>query len=143
MGEESIEAYMENAREHLETAKVVTSAGKYFDAVFHCIVCIENATSALILHLGATPSKRHANHLVLQRLLGLVEPKFKESFEKVLEITAELLPQISRTRYPFVSGERMFTPSNFYSKTHAEEAMEKASYTYTFANNFLERKLKG
>lgn len=142
MGEESIEAYMENAREHLETAKVVAKAGKYFDSVFHCIICIENATSSIILHIGATPSKRHANHLILRRLLRSVEPKFKEGFEKVWKFAAELLPQISKTRYPFISGDKTFIPSNFYNKTHAEEAIEKASYTYTFANNFLGRKLE-
>jgi len=72
-----------------------------------------------------------------------VKPELKEGFEKVLKFTAELLPQISKTRYPFVSGDKMFIPSNFYDKTHADESIEKAGYTYAFANEFLGRKLKG
>jgi len=137
MGEERIDAYMENAKEHLETAKITDIAGKFFDSVFHCIMCIESATSAIILKLGATPSKRHANHLILHRLLPKVEPSYKEDFKKVVNFTAKLLPQISRTRYPFISKDKMFTPSKFYRKNDAEDALEKAEYVYLFAEKIF------
>ncbi len=133
MGEASVEAFMESAREHLETARIVEDAGKHFDVVSHSIMCVENAISAIILRLGATPSKRHANHLILQRLMVVVDYESKEEYERVVRFSSELFPQLIRALYPFVSGDRMFIPSEFYKEEHAEAAIDKAEHVYAYA----------
>ncbi|MEM2924403.1 MAG: HEPN domain-containing protein [Methanocellales archaeon] len=139
MVEENIEAFLSNAKEHLETAEIILRSNKYFDVVFHSIMSIENSTSAIILKLGALPSKRHSNHLILHHLLPEVKVEWRGEYEKVISFAAELLPQISLTRYPFIKGDKILIPSQYYSREDGEKALEKARFVYSFAEKLMEK----
>ena len=91
-------AWMEDAREHVESAELLFENGKFRPACYHSQQCAEKALKALIIEKGRKPARTHD-------IVDLVHGARKEGWE--LEIStddAALLSSVYRARYPSEEG---------------------------------------
>lgn len=117
--------YLETAEEQLEDARLAFKEERYALCAFLSASCAENATAALLITLGATPSKKHRNSLVLYKLAQSV-PRLQEDLLKIVELMKVLELHITRTRYPIRRGLELLSPGEYYTRKIAEEAMVQA-----------------
>lgn len=118
--------YLETAEEQLKDAELAFKKGRFALCAFLSASCTENATAALLIALGAKPSKKHRNSLVLYKLALIVPPKLREDLMKIVESMKILEPHVTKARYPIRRGLELFPPSKYYTKEVAEEAIAHA-----------------
>jgi len=118
--------YLETAEDHLKDAELAFREGRYALCALLSALSAENATSALITTLGAKPSKKHRNSLVLNRLAPRVTPKLQTILRKTIESMKILEPHITKARYPIRRGLELLPPSKFYTIEIAEKALVEA-----------------
>jgi len=116
-------AYLETAEEQLKDAELVFKEGRYALCAFLSASCAENATSALLTALGAKPSKKHRNSLVLNRLVPSVPSRVQPNIREMVEFMKALEPHITKARYPIRRGLELSSPSKFYTREIAEKAL--------------------
>ncbi len=92
-------AYLESAIAQLEEAELAFEHKRYALAALLSAMSAESATSALIVHLGSRPSKKHRNSLVLYRLSSAKEEPMKSKLIELVECMKELEPHITMARY--------------------------------------------
>ena len=126
MDSKEVNAYFETAEEQLKDAELVFRAERYALCAFLSTSCAENATSALLITLGAKPSKKHRNSLVLNRLLQSVTPELQTSLREMIQSMKILEPHITKARYPIRHGLELHPPSKFYVRETAEKALAQA-----------------
>jgi uncharacterized protein len=91
-------AWIEDAREHLESAELLFENGKCRPACYHSQQCVEKAMKALIVEKGRKPARTHD-------ILDLLAAAKKEGWELELPIDdAVLLNSIYSGRYPSEQG---------------------------------------
>ena len=130
--------YLETAEEQLKDAQLVLKTGRYALCVFLSASCAENATSALLITLGAKPSKKHRNSLVLYRL-ALSVPKLREDLLKITELMKALEPHVTKARYPIRKGLELLPPNKYYTKEDAEEVMANAKKVVNKAKQLVRK----
>lgn len=118
--------YLETAEEQLKDAELTFKKGRHALCAFLSASCAENATAALLIALGAKPSKKHRNSLVLYKLALSALPKLREDLMKIVESMKILEPHVTKARYPIRKGLELFPPSKYYTKEAAEEAISHA-----------------
>ncbi len=126
MDSKEIDAYIGTARGQLEDAKLALREGRYALSSFLSALSAENASSALIIKLGARPSKKHKNSLVLHRLVPSLPDDLKSVLEEIIESLKSLEPHITISRYPVRKGQDLLPPERFYTKEAAEESFSLA-----------------
>lgn len=132
MASKEANAYFEIAGDQLKDAERSFKAGSYALCAFLSASSAENATSALLIVLGAKPSKKHRNSLVLYRLMPSVSHELQSTLKEVIESMKILEPHITKARYPIRRGVELLPPSKFYKK-------ETAGKTLTEARAVMER----
>ncbi|MFQ6085855.1 MAG: HEPN domain-containing protein [Candidatus Bathyarchaeia archaeon] len=126
MDSKEAHTYLEIAEDQLKDAELALRGERYALCALLSASCAENAASALITTLGAKPSKRHRNSLVLNRLLLRATPKLKPGLRGMIESLKALEPHITKARYPIRRGLELLPPSRFYTKEIAEKALAQA-----------------
>ena len=119
-------AYLETSEEQMKDAELALREGRYALCSFLSASSSENATSALIITLGAKPSRKHRNSLVIYRLLGSVPPDMRQHMLEIIEQLKVLEPHITKTRYPIMRDLDLLPPSRFYTDEIARKAVEQA-----------------
>jgi len=119
-------AYLKTAEEQLIDAEMVFKGGRHALCVFLSASSVENATSALIINLGAKPSRKHRNSMVLHKLASSTPPELQQDLREVIEILKALEPHITKARYPILRGLDLLPPSEFYTRETAEKALAQA-----------------
>jgi len=119
-------AYLETAEEQLKDAELVFKKGRYVLCAFLSASSAENAISALIIDLGAKPSKKHRNSLVLNKLAPSLSPALQPLLRKMIESLKTLEPHITKARYPVRKGLELLPPTKVYTKENAENALARA-----------------
>ena len=118
--------YLETAEEQLKDAQLAFKEGRYALCAFLSASCAENATSALLIAMGAKPSKKHRNSLVLNRLVPSIPSRVQPSMREMIESMKALEPHITKARYPIRRGLELSSPSKFYTREIAENALSQA-----------------
>lgn len=132
--------YFEIAEEQLKDAELAFKEGRHALCAFLSASCAENATSALLVNLGAKPSKKHRNSLVLNRLASSVSPELQSSLREMVESMKILEPHITKARYPIRRGLELLPPSKFYTREIAEKALSQAQKTVKSVKTLINRK---
>ncbi|MFQ5710575.1 MAG: HEPN domain-containing protein [Candidatus Geothermarchaeales archaeon] len=136
MAEEEIDAYMESAQSNLETARVLMEAERHADAVFHSALASEKATAALILQLGAKPSRRHRNSAILYRIVPR-ELRDRVEFKEILDELMRLEPHVIEARYPVRVEGTLKTPMERYGRKEATKAFKSATKIISTFKGYL------
>lgn len=119
-------AYLETAEEQLKDAELAFKEGRHALCAFLSASSAENATSALLIALGAKPSKKHRNSLVLNKLVPSVPSRAQPSIREMIESMKSLEPHITKARYPIRRGLELSSPNKFYTREMAEKALTQA-----------------
>jgi HEPN domain-containing protein len=138
MDSKEANAYFETAEDQLKGAEVTFKEGSYALCTFLSASSAENATSALLITLGAKPSKKHRNSLVLHKLAQRVTSEMRSSIMEIVESMKTLEPHITKARYPILKGWELLPPSRFYTKEIAEEALTKTRKVVEKVNQLIE-----
>ena len=132
-------AYLESARSQLRDAERAFKDKSYASCSFFSAQSAENATSALILVLGAKPSKKHRNSLVLARLLPSLSEADRRDVAKIIERMKGLEVHVTRARYPVRKGIHLVPPVKYYTEEMARESLGSASLTLGLVEGLLSR----
>ena len=119
-------SYLETAQDQLKDAELVLKEGRFALCAFLSALCAENATSALLTKLGAKPSRKHRNSLVLNRLSSTAPPDLQTALREIIGSMKTLEPHITKARYPIRTGLELLPPSKFYTKETAEKVLTEA-----------------
>jgi HEPN domain-containing protein len=137
MDSKEADSYLETAKDQLKDAELALKEGRNALCAFLSASCAENATSALLLKLGAKPSKKHRNSLVLNRLASNSANKLQRELREIIGSMKILEPHITRARYPIRSGLELLPPSKFYTRETAEKALIHAQKLVTHVKRHL------
>jgi len=118
--------YLKTAEDQLIDAEMVFKAGRHALCVFLSASSAENTTSALIINLGAKPSRKHRNSMVLYKLAPSTPPELQQDLRETIQILRALEPHITKARYPILRGLNLLPPSEFYTRETAERALAQA-----------------
>ena len=119
-------SYLETAQDQLKDAEFALKEGRFALCAFLSALCAENATSALLIKLGAKPSRKHRNSLILNRLSSTAPPDLQPALREIIGSVKILEPHITKARYPIRAGLELLPPSKFYTKETAERALTQA-----------------
>lgn len=139
MDSKEANTYFEIAQDQLKDAELVFREERYALCAFLSASCAENATSALLITLGAKPSKKHRNSLALNRLASSATHELRPVLKEMIESMKILEPHITKARYPIRSGLELLPPSRFYTRKTAENALTQAQRVVTQSSHFLPR----
>lgn len=131
MDSKEADTYLETAEDQLRDAELAFREGRYALCAFLSASSAENATSALLINLGAKPSKKHRNSLILNRLTPAASLKLQPALSKLIESMKTLEPHITKARYPIRRGLELLPPSKFYTREKAETALNQAQKVVT------------
>lgn len=126
MDSKEANTYFEIAQDQLKDAELAFKEGRYALCAFLSASSAENATSALIVTLGAKPSKKHRNSLVLYRLASSATHELQQALREIIESMKILEPNITKARYPIRIGIELLPPSKFYTRETAENTLNQA-----------------
>jgi uncharacterized protein len=91
-------AWIEDAREHMESAELLFEKGIYRPACYHSQQCVEKSVKAMIVEKGRKPARTHD-------ILDLLHDARSEGWEPQLTTDdAVLLNSVYRGRYPSEEG---------------------------------------
>ncbi len=128
MDSKEANTYLQIALDQLKDAELAFKNERYALCVLLAALSAENATSAWLIVLGAKPSKKHRNSLVLKRLAESINEKLKEGLMEAIRSMEELEPHVTKARYPIRHDLELLPPSKFYTKEKAAESLAKAEY---------------
>lgn len=123
MDSEEATSYLETAEDQLKDAELAFKERRYALCAFLSASSAENATSALLITLGAKPSKKHRNTLILNRLFSSVTNELQQALKEIIESMKILEPHITKARYPIRRGLELLAPSKFYTKETADKTL--------------------
>ena len=126
MDSKEARTYLQIAEDHLEDAELAFKEGRYALCAFLSASSAENATSALLIALGAKPSRKHRNSLVLNRLTPTASQELQPVLSELIESMKTLEPHITKARYPIRKGVELLPPSRLYTRETAETALTQA-----------------
>ena len=139
MDSKEANTYLEIAKDQLKDAELVFKEGRYALCAFLSASCAENGTSALLITMGAKPSKKHRNSLVLNRLVQSIAPELQPTLRDMIESMKTLEPHITKARYPIRRDLELYPPSKFYTREIAEKALAHAKKVIKMSSRLLSR----
>jgi HEPN domain-containing protein len=119
-------SYLETAEDQLKDAELAFKEGRYALCAFLSASSAENATSALLITLGAKPSRKHRNSMVLNVLVSSATHELQLAMREMIESMKILEPHITKARYPIRKGLELLAPSKFYTRETADIALTQA-----------------
>ncbi len=126
MDSEEANSYLETAEDQLKDAELAFREARYALCAFLSASCAENASSALLITLGAKPSKKRRNSMVLNRLASSSTQELRPALKEIIESMIVLEPHITKARYPIRRGLKLLAPGKFYTREAAEKALAHA-----------------
>lgn len=126
MDSKEAEVYLATADDQLKSAERAFREGSYSLCAFLSASCAENATSALLITLGARPSRKHRNSLVVYKLAQGANRGMRRTLMELVEHMKTLEPHVTKARYPILKGENLLPPSKFYTCQIAEDLLTRA-----------------
>ena len=110
----------------------------YFEkSVYHFQQAVEKFIKAIMISLGVF-KKTHFVGEELRLLIGKgdVPELWKEQLLDAAQISEEIEPEVSLSRYPAISEDTLWLPYEEYEEPDALKAMQKAEKVRIIAQNF-------
>ncbi len=133
-------AMLRDGEKDFLVGKRILDDGYYDKAVYPFQQAAEKCVKAILIALGVF-QKTHLVGEVLRELVlkeADVPGKWKNSLLKAAEISGEMEPEISLSRYPGIINNKLWLLFDEYEKKDAEDARQKAEIVLVIANQFTE-----
>ncbi len=141
MDSKEAEAYLATAETQLEDAEMAFNGGSHSLCVFLSASCAENASAAMLTTLGAKPSRKHRNSLVIYRLAQDATPEMRAELMELVNEMKSLEPHVTKARYPILSGQDLLPPSEYYTRKMAQELLTRARRVLPKARTIIDSAL--
>lgn len=135
-----IMAWLDDAQRDFLSAKALYDEDLLEKAVYHCQQCGEKAVKAVLLCMGSFEKTHKVSVLLRQEAVD--KDLMKGEMPELVELSEFLEKEISRSRYPELSGDRLWIPSKEYTDESAKEHIDCADKVLSIANKFVEDWLK-
>jgi HEPN domain-containing protein/predicted nucleotidyltransferase len=132
------QAMLKDGQRDFEIGKRLTGDGYYDKAVYHFQQTIEKSTKSILLAMGIF-QKTHLVGRVLRKIVSEKEisGKWKTELLEVAEISEEIEPEVSLSRYPGIRDDSLWLPFEEYTKEDADGAMGKAKRVLSIGKVFI------
>jgi HEPN domain-containing protein/predicted nucleotidyltransferase len=112
--------------------------GFYDKSVYHFQQSIEKCIKSILISFGVF-QKSHFVGAILMDILKQQEisDEWKKKLYRSAELSEEIEPEVSRSRYPGVIEDKLWLPFEEYNRRDAERAGEKAEVVLSIARSFL------
>ena len=136
-------AFWKTARDDLARAEDAMDERAYSYVVFHSQQCVEKVVKAL-LEMKEIFSRDHDISDIFT--LYILKPEEVEDQRKVLYDILDSLEWFkgkwSASRYPFIKGGKVVTPSEDFTETEASLALSRARFVFSEITSLLKREYK-
>ena len=118
--------WLEDSKRDLKAAKYLLREKIYERAVYHSQQSAEKAVKAVLICFGIYQKTHYVGSILRKEVEKKNLKKYTEKLKETAEIAEELEPHASLSRYPGISGGRVWLPSKQYTKEVAEKAFKNA-----------------
>ncbi|MCD6528898.1 HEPN domain-containing protein [Candidatus Bathyarchaeota archaeon] len=127
--------YLKRARSRLIDAESALNRGGYPETVRYSQGSVELLLKACLRTVAVEYPKVHD----VGDVLKVSRHKFPEWLREEIDKLAEISHELSEKRAPSMYGIEVMgkTPSQLFDRKEAEEALEKAKYTYEVVSRFI------
>ncbi|MBC8184054.1 HEPN domain-containing protein [candidate division KSB1 bacterium] len=111
----------------------------YFDkSVYHFQQAVEKFIKAIMIAMGVFKK----THFIGEELIALIDKgeiplQWKEQLLEAAQLSEEIEPEVSLSRYPGISDDGLWLPYEEYEELDATNALKKAEKVRLTANNFI------
>lgn len=137
MDSEEANVYLTTAEDQLKDAELAFREKSYALCAFLSASSAENAAAALIISLGARPSRKHRNSLVVHRLVNAASTGMRASLTRIIDSLKILEPHITKARYPILQGSQLIPPSKLYTDMIAKGTLTHARTAVAASNRLI------
>lgn len=131
-------AMLKDGERDLLIAQKLGGEGFHDKSVYHSQQAIEKCVKAVLIAFGIF-QKTHFIGGILKKILGerdLAE-EWKKKLTGIAEISEEIEPDVSLSRYPGIIDDALWLPFDEYEKMDSEAAAENAGKVLAVAKEFL------
>ncbi len=131
-------AMFKDGERDFEIGKTLRDSGYFDKSVYHFQQAIEKYIKAVLIAKGVF-KKTHfiGNELRLLIERGDFEEKWKDQLLDAAQISEEIEPEVSLSRYPGISGDELWLPYEEYEDTDAAAALHKAEKVKSVSAAFI------
>lgn len=112
--------------------------GFYDKAVYHFQQAAEKSVKAVLICFGEFKKTHFVGGILNDRLKAVeLEQKWKERLSRVADISEEIEPEVTWSRYPGIDSGTLWIPSKEYTEEDALEVKEKSEEVVRIAEEFI------
>lgn len=132
-------AMLKDAERDFKIGERLIEDGYYDKAVYHFQQSVEKGIKSILIAMGVF-QKTHFIGEILRRVISEkdIPKRWKEDLLKAAEISEEMEPEVSLSRYPGIIDDSLWLPFNEYKKEDADGAMKKTSKVLSVVKEFVE-----
>lgn len=130
--------HKDGERDYLIAKKLMEE--RFYDkSVYHFQQSIEKCIKAILISFGVFQKTHFIGEILIETLKKEnISESWKERLLRIGEISEEIEPEVSLSRYPAIRDDNLWLPFQEYEKEDAERTREKAESVMTATEDFLQ-----
>jgi HEPN domain-containing protein/predicted nucleotidyltransferase len=133
------QAMLKDGERDLEIGIKLIQEGYFDKAVYHFQQSVEKVVKSILIAVGIFQKTHLVGGILRKALMKEEMPEsWEEALTEVAEISEEIEPAFSLSRYPGIINGSLWLPSNEYEKEDAEETMKKAIRAFGIGKSFVD-----
>lgn len=111
---------------------------EFFDkSVYHFQQSVEKFIKSILIAFGTFQKTHYIGNVLLEEIRDKSLPdQWKQKLSEIAELSEELEPEVSLSRYPGIINNMLWMPSEEYEQEDAEESLKKAEVVLNTARDF-------
>lgn len=111
----------------------------FFDkAVYHFQQAAEKSIKSILITLGIFQKTHYIGQILREEVQDKSLPgQWKQKLSEIADLSEELEPEVSLSRYPGIINNKLWIPSEEYDQKDAEESLKKTEAVLCTAVNFF------
>jgi HEPN domain-containing protein len=130
--------FIKKAKQDLSTSKILMENGAYGDSCYYAQQTVEKIVkAALILKTGLFPRDHLVSGYFSSELLAYIPPNWEKKLKKILIDIVELEEHWLKPKYPYVTDNYKWDPTEEYQTADAKKAYAKAENAVSIITEFI------
>lgn len=112
---------------------------EFFDkSVYHFQQSAEKCVKSILIAFGTFQKTHFIGNVLVEEIRGKSLPDdWKKRLSDIAELSGELEPEMSLSRYPGIINDALWMPAEEYDQEDAEDSLKKAELVLTVAKDFF------